>query len=73
MNRILWLRKHGPISYYFFKRYTFKYNVIHLRNYSQVVNNKSIESIVPLVTYPDAFFNKSIILKDTKNKVGIYR
>ena len=30
-------------------------------------------SIIPVVTYPDAFVNKSIILKDTKNKVGIYR
>ena len=30
-------------------------------------------SFVPVVTYPDAFLNKSIILKDSKNKAGIYR
>ena len=26
-----------------------------------------------VVIYPDAFLNKSLILKDTINKVGIYR
>ena len=30
-------------------------------------------SIIPVVTYPDAFLNKSIILKNSKNKAGIYR
>jgi len=30
-------------------------------------------SLIPVVTYPDAFLNKSIILKDSKNKAGIYR
>ena len=30
-------------------------------------------SLIPVVTYPDAFLNKSVILKDTKNKAGIYR
>jgi group I intron endonuclease len=29
--------------------------------------------LIPVVTYPDAFLNKSVILKDTKNKAGIYR
>lgn len=30
-------------------------------------------SVIPIVVYPDAFLNKSIILKVNKNKVGIYR
>lgn len=37
------------------------------------VNSSNSISVIPIVVYPDAFFNKSIILKDNKNKVGIYR
>lgn len=65
------------------KRYSFKSNVIQCRSYSHLAKdvpkeNESIDcsnssSIIPIVIYPDAFFNKSIILKDNKNKVGIYR
>ena len=68
----MWLREHRPLSYSFpNKRYTFKY--YQRRNYSQVTSNLQKENIIPVVTYSDAFVNKSIILKDTKKKVGIYR
>lgn len=71
--RILWLREHKPITYPFtFSRYTFKYNVIHRRDYSQVTRDKSME-ILPVVVYTDAFSDKPSILKNTKNRVGIYR
>lgn len=40
-----------------------------------MTNGQPIKSSshIPVVTYPDAFLNKSIILKDSKNKAGIYR
>jgi len=36
-------------------------------------NNQPKDNIIPVAVYSDAYLNKSIILKDTKNKVGIYR
>lgn len=83
-DRILWLREHRPISYSFSNlkyNYNYNYNVIHRSYYSQGAcvgsaysNDQSKESsLIPVVIYPDAFLNKSIILKDTKNKAGIYR
>lgn len=64
------------------KRYHFKSN-IQRRSYSHLakdvskesnsVNSSNSISVIPIVVYPDAFLNKSIILKDNKNKVGIYR
>lgn len=36
-------------------------------------NNQLKESLIPVAIYPDAFLNKSIILKDNKSKAGIYR
>lgn len=64
------------------KRYHFKSN-IQRRSYSHLAKDVSKESnsvnssnsirVIPTVVYPDAFLNKSIILKDNKNKVGIYR
>jgi hypothetical protein len=30
-------------------------------------------SLIPVVTYSDAFLDKSVILKNYKNKAGIYR
>ena len=72
--RILWLRKHKP-KYYPHKilKYSTSFKVIHRRNFSQVTNNLSKDSLVPVVVYPDAYLNKSLILKDGKNKAGIYR
>lgn len=77
----LWLREHRfPTNSfknkrYSFKnnRYTFKYNVIHCRNYSQVTKGQRKETFLPVVIYPDAFLNKSLILKDTQNIAGVYR
>lgn len=37
------------------------------------IKNPTSESIIPAVIYPDADTDKSIILKDNKNKAGIYR
>lgn len=62
------------------KRYHFKSN-IQRRSYSHLSKDVSKESVnssnsirvIPIVVYPDAFFNKSIILNDNKNKIGIYR
>jgi group I intron endonuclease len=64
------------------KRYHFKSN-IQRRSYSHLakdvskesnsVNSSNSISVIPIVVYPNAFLNKSIILKDNKNKVGIYR
>ena len=72
----MWLRKHKPNPYLpkDFKN-TYNYCVIHRRNYSQVTNDQPKESsnLIPVVTYSDAFLNKSIILKEFKNKAGIYR
>jgi len=68
----LWLREHKPYSYPLKNlKNTYKYNVIHHRNYSQVASNQP--NVIPVVIYPDTYLNKSIILKDTKNKAGIYR
>ena len=70
----MWLRKHKP-KYYPHKilKYSTSFKVIHRRNFSQVTNNLSKDSLVPVVVYPDAYLNKSLILKDGKNKAGIYR
>ena len=70
------LREHKPISHVLsYKRYPIIYNRILLRNYSQVTNDQPAgsSSLIPIVTYSDAFLNKSTILKDSKNKAGIYR
>lgn len=72
----MWPRKHRPFSHSFsYKRNPFKYNSIQRRNYSQVTDGQPMKSssLIPVVTYPDAFLNKSTILKDSKNKAGIYR
>lgn len=70
----MWLRKHRSKSYPPKNlKYITSYNLIHRRNYSQVTNNLSKDSLIPVVTYTDAYLNKSAILKDAKNKVGIYR
>jgi hypothetical protein len=37
------------------------------------IKNPSSESLIPAVIYPYASTDKSIILKDNKNKAGIYR
>lgn len=37
------------------------------------IKNESSESLIPAVIYSDAFADKSVILKDNKNKAGIYR
>ena len=39
------------------------------------INDQPVESssLIPVVTYPDAFLNKSVILKNSNNKAGIYR
>lgn len=66
--------KIGPNSNSFSnKRYTIKYNVIHLRNYSKAAYDLSLKSsVTPVVDDYDTFLNKSFILKkDTKNKAGI--
>jgi hypothetical protein len=36
-------------------------------------DNFYLFSVIPIVMYFDANLEKSIILKDTKNKIGIYR
>jgi len=70
----LWLREHGPISYSFQKlKNVYNYNVIHRRNYSQAPAGQPKKSLIPVVIYPDAFLNKAMILKDNKDKAGIYR
>jgi len=73
----LWIRERRSLrrEVYFYtnKRYIFKYNVTQRRNYSQVTNDKHEESVIPVVVYSDASTDKSIILKDNKNKAGIYR
>ena len=65
----MWLREHNPFAYPFTsKKYTFKYNQIHRRNYSEVTNDQQNKSFIPVVIYPDAYLNKSIALKDNKTK-----
>lgn len=69
-------RDYKPISHVLsYKRYPIIYNRILCRNYSQVTNDQPAgsSSLIPIVTYSDAFLNKSTILKDSKNKAGIYR
>lgn len=61
----------NPINYKGIK--PIKYNVIFRRNYSLATNGQPNESLIPVVIYPDAFLDKSVILKNAKNKVGIYR
>lgn len=72
-DRILWLREHRQPTSYPFKnlKNIYQYNVIHRRNYSQATGDQP--EVIPVVIYPDTYLNKSIILKDTKNKAGIYR
>jgi hypothetical protein len=61
-----------PTSYPFKNlKNIYQYNVIHRRNYSQATGDQP--EVIPVVIYPDTYLNKSIILKDTKNKAGIYR
>lgn len=72
-NRILWSREHKPTYSFSNLKRGCNYNLIHRRNYSQVANAQWKESIIPVVIYTDANLNKSIILKDTKNKAGVYR
>lgn len=70
----MWLREHNPAAPYpRIHGYPLKYNVIHSRNYSEVTNDQPKESFIPVVIYYNAFENRPIILKDTKNKAGIYR
>ena len=70
----MWLRDHKPDFYSYSNLKTrCKYIVIHYRNYSQDIQGQPNESIIPIVVYPDAHLNKSMILNDTKNKVGVYR
>lgn len=71
----MWLREHRPIhSSLSYKRYPFKVNLVNRRSYSQITNNQPRESsVIPVVTYTDAFLDKSVILKGSKNKAGIYR
>jgi hypothetical protein len=49
------------------------YNVIFRKNYSLATNGQPNESLIPVVIYPNAFLDKPVILKNAKNKVGIYR
>lgn len=61
-----------PISYPFFNLKS-NYNiVVYRKNYSQITNGKSKGSLIPIVIYLDAYLNKSLALKDTKNKAGVY-
>lgn len=69
---MLWLREHKPISYPLKNlKNTYRCNVIHRRNYSQI--DRDQPEIIPVVIYPDTSLNKSSILKETKDKAGIYR
>ena len=71
-DRILWLREDKPIYSFSNLKYACNYNVIQRRNYSQVTNTEPKESLIPVVIYPYTYLNKSSILKDTKNKAGVY-
>ena len=66
-------REHKPIFCFSNLKYGCNYNVIHRRNDSQVTNTEPKESLIPVVIYPDTYLNKSSILKNTKNKAGVYR
>jgi len=61
----------NPINYNVIKPRN--YNIIFRRNYSLATNGQPNESLIPVVIYPDAFLDKPVILKNAKNKVGIYR
>jgi len=43
------------------------------KNKKPEINELKESCFVPAAIYPDAYFNKSIILKDNKNQAGIYR
>ena len=63
-----------PNSYFFSKRYSLRYNVIHIRNYSKItgifpLNSSSSVTSVKKKSYIN--LNKYFRLEDTKNKVGI--
>lgn len=71
----MWFREQKPFSFSFsnLKR-VYNYNPIYRRYYSQSsCTNSQPKTIIPVVIYPDTFSNKSAILKDTKNKAGVYR
>ena len=72
----MWLREQLPKSYPAKNlKNRVSINLIHRRSFSQVTNNHPPKggSVIPVVVYPDAYLNKSLILKKGKNKVGIYR
>lgn len=82
MYRMLWLREYRPISYslstlknvYNYRVISrINYNVIFRRDYSLATNGQPKEGLIPVVIYPDAFLDKPVILKNNKNKAGIYR
>lgn len=45
------------------------------RSYSTLKNSCSKPKVIttPAALYPDAYLNKSMIVKDNKNKAGVYR
>lgn len=73
----LWSREHKSFANSFKnKRPTLKCNLIQRRDYSQDIKSRvcvSEENFTPFIIYPDACANKSMILMDTKNKIGVYR
>jgi len=71
----LLIREHRlTLSSLSYKRYPFKANLVNRRSYSQITNHPPRESsVIPVVTYTDAFLDKMVILKGSKNKAGIYR
>lgn len=76
----MWLRNSNPTLRPYTKRCTFfkgcgfkTYILNQRRNFSSVADNHIEDNFTPTLVYPDAFFNKSTILKDNKKKVGVYR
>lgn len=70
----MWLREHKPILYpYLNLKGKYNYNLIQCRNYTLATNGKLNESTFPVVIYLDAHLNKPVVLKETKNKAGVYR
>lgn len=70
----MWLRKHKPNLYPSLTlKCKYNYSIIHRRNYSHKSNGQLKENLIPAVVYLDAHLNKPIVLKDTKNKAGVYR
>jgi len=43
------------------------------RYYSANTNNKNLRNVIPVACYPNADTLKYVILKENKDKVGIYR